>query len=322
MSNVLENLKKLLPWNSANRGEESSSDKLWAAYRVGLLAHNARFNSQTVKGQTNQAYSQKIDILLQAGKPDVVPGDWKQLYEAELLLLVQMPDIDVEAESVRRFAEAEKLGVASVGELKARFNAAGASPELKRALLFALLDDLQFRYTKRHIDRVSRKAAGRTLNRLGAMILFAIAGAIGFLWWHKSAAPAAHYHIIAMLLFGAIGAYFSRMIAFQASVADLDYDAVSTNYTTQRLLIRMLTGVIGALIMYLLITGNLVGGELFPSKDFGAMLRALEKTPDSPLTLPSSDFAKLIVWATLSGFSERLIPDQFGQIERSAKASK
>jgi hypothetical protein len=40
----------------------------------------------------------------------------------------------------------------------------------------------------------------------------------------------------------------------------------------------------------------------------------------SPLR-PTADFARLIVWCTLAGFFERFVPDRFGELDESAKAS-
>ena len=39
-----------------------------------------------------------------------------------------------------------------------------------------------------------------------------------------------------------------------------------------------------------------------------------------PIRLISKDFAQLLVWSLLAGFSERLIPDRFRSIEETAFA--
>jgi hypothetical protein len=109
-----------------------------------------------------------------------------------------------------------------------------------------------------------------------------------------------------------IGAYLSRMYAFNGAADTLDYDALRSNFPLWSVFVRIILGVIGAILMYLLIIGGLLGGQLFPSAGMTALWTA------TPFNMPSPDFAKLLIWSTIAGFSERFIPDQFTNLTSKA----
>jgi hypothetical protein len=125
-------------------------------------------------------------------------------------------------------------------------------------------------------------------------------------------------HIVVALYFGVLGAYFSRIIAFQSSLDVLDYDVLVRDYSLLTLVIRLLTGLIGALLMYLLIHSQLVGGKLFPDTSNISMWR-MSANGREFLPLPNYDFSKLIIWSVIAGFSERLIPDQLARLGTSVE---
>jgi hypothetical protein len=109
-----------------------------------------------------------------------------------------------------------------------------------------------------------------------------------------------------------IGAYLSRMYAFQGAADTLDYDALQSNFPLWSVFVRLIMGVIGAILMYLLIIGDLLGGNLFPSATIKELWTA------TPFDMPTPDFAKLLIWSTIAGFSERFIPDQFTNLTAKA----
>jgi len=78
-------------------------------------------------------------------------------------------------------------------------------------------------------------------------------------------------------------------------------------------------GAIAAGVMYLLFTSGLLKGDLFPAfkdatGDFGtAVQRFLACQPNS-----TGDLAKLLAWAFIAGFSERLVPDKLSRLAGEA----
>jgi hypothetical protein len=63
----------------------------------------------------------------------------------------------------------------------------------------------------------------------------------------------------------------------------------------------------GAMIFYFLMSSRLLGGSLF-----------LGDPPDAPII----DFAKLLVWSFIAGWSERLVPETLQRTENAARASQ
>ncbi len=106
------------------------------------------------------------------------------------------------------------------------------------------------------------------------------------------------------------------MIAFQSVITSIDYDALITEFSIWNVLIRMIIGTFGSLIVYLLIRGELIGGELFPELPLKILADADEQW------LPSKSFSQLLIWSTVAGFSERLVPDRLNALALSAESKK
>lgn len=137
------------------------------------------------------------------------------------------------------------------------------------------------------------------------------------------------FYLLAVVgTFGVLGAYFSRAIAFNNRSATLTFDEVMQSYIGRLLRIRMLYGLIGALIFYVLLRAGLIGGAVFP--DFGKLsVAAVPASPNTPpptrlhpaaLTVlaPTAEFAKLVIWSFIAGFSERLVPEAITRTEARA----
>jgi hypothetical protein len=290
---------------------EKPKPDLWPAYKFGLDIQNDKLNHKAARpGAEPLAVTRdpKIDELLD---PNRSGATWEALYEAEQRLAALMPDTEVKAEAVRRFLEADKLGVVSSKVLKDNFDAA-QSDEDRQATFICLLDDLQFRYIKRGLDRRTRKSIGKRLNYLGMVLILPMVLALLYIFVYNQSPAVTRYHFIVVIYFGMIGAYLSRMYAFQGAADTLDYDALQSNFPLWSVFVRLIMGVIGAILMYLLIIGDLLGGNLFPSATIKELWTA------TPFDMPTPDFAKLLIWSTIAGFSERFIPDQFTNLTAKA----
>lgn len=135
--------------------------------------------------------------------------------------------------------------------------------------------------------------------------------------------------------FGILGAYFSRAIAFQQSLGELTFDTVQQFYLGRVLRMRLLYGMIGAVVFYFIMRGGLIGGTLFPDlQKIGIGEHAVWRIgadgsvrsgpsgslQPAGLTIlePTLDMAKLLVWSFIAGFSERLVPDTLARTEAQA----
>jgi hypothetical protein len=167
---------------------------------------------------------------------------WFDLYEAEQRLVPLMRDDQIDAGATRRFEEAKKLQVASASGLEKAYTAT-TDPVAKRAVFADLIDDLHFRYTKRRLDRATRKETAQRFYKWGIGVLLPL---LLFLILPRfvdvTATFGATMHVAIALYFGVLGAYFSRIIAFQSSLDTLNYDTLVRDYSGWSLITRLLTG--------------------------------------------------------------------------------
>lgn len=288
------------------RHELSVSPPLWEAYRIWLRVLAERKLQECMDAE--RTFDPKIMEMIEVTG---AKRTWENLYEAEQRLASYLSMEEIEAEFVRRAEEGRHLGVKSVDALERQFNQEKGA-EFRRTLYAALLDDVHFRYVKRSLDRRTRRQAGTLLNGVGGfMLVVTLAGAIAIAF--DAGRTFLHFHHAAVIMFmGALGAFLSRMISFQGTMQTIDYDDLMNGYSGWTLLIRLIVGSFCAVIFYFLIAGNLVSGELFPKAE-------ISKQPDQKLlNFPDTNFAKLMIWSTLAGFSERLVPDRLTKLEAAA----
>jgi len=313
----------LLKWFTASSSRVTAQDNqlaLWEAYRIQLSVLNDAYNTDDpAKNRNNLPKDPKIDALIadpQSGGGRSSERTWERLYEAEQRLGRYLPDDLIASEAAKRFVEAEKLGVTSKDELKKAYDAA-TTPDGKRAVYLSLLDDVHFRYVKRGLDRRMRRIAAKRMNNFGGVLLaLLIVIVLAFMLVENKSIATAHIPVV--IYFGALGAFFSRIASFQAKAATLDYDLIEQDFAAWAITVRLFIGSIAAAILYLLVLSKLIGGELF--------LTAPEKlafvTLGLEYKLPTFDFAKLLVWCFVAGFSERLLPDQLTRLEASTQTAK
>lgn len=299
----------MLEWfnNKLNKNRTKSESELREVYCIQLRILNDRYN------QDANADKKAQEIL----KVEECP-DWMKLYEAEQRLIDKMPADQLPAQATRRFLESKALGVPSAAELEKKYLEADTD-EKRRAVFWSIVDDLHWRYVKRGLDRASRKRAARLFYWVGTLTLLPFLIVLLAFLRGDPASWIGHIHVLLALYFGLIGAFLSRIIAFQSSLDTIDYDHIDRDFSGWSLTIRLLTGVMGALVMYLLIRSGLLGGSIFPSENFSAGLWQPIEERVSKYALPGIDFAKLVVWSIVAGFSERLIPDQLARLEASAR---
>ncbi|MHC2355547.1 hypothetical protein ACVMB3_005068 [Sinorhizobium meliloti] len=225
---------------------------------------------------------------------------WVQVFEAEQLLLEVLPDTTVNAELERRLFEGEALSLKSFDHFRSAAADAQSSEE-KRAILAAVVRDLQKFFIKKRVDRFERYDSGSRLFAISLIVLLAVVVPFAFQDQLSGALVSNTFFalVYAPVAVGSAGALFSRLVTFQNTSETLDYDALKNAYLVRWILLRMAVGVFGAFVIQVAIRGELITGDLFPKL----------KNPTE------IDVMKLLVWSFLGGFSERLVPRTLEGIE-------
>ena len=308
--------------SKGRRGEE----RAWAAHVAGLRASYHRH-----LGQHPDKANPRIDGLFDPAIIDA-PGNWRnwEIPNEIEILLVQLktgPDLDVALDSA--FLTAEKIAVPSFAPLNKRRDGL-KTDEDKQALLAKLLRDTHNRYAERRSERAERRDVAWRMALLGAGValvfvgLFLVLGAeiifasplsigLGHFAFQK-------YNLVVCIFFGFLGAFLSRLMAFHSTSRDLSVEDLLGGYAWHFLMVRLLVGAFSALVLYLAISAGLLGGELFPEPvpggGFGQLWVWYEQFGYSG---PSANFAKLIVWCFIAGFSERFLPDSLSALEAKGR---
>jgi hypothetical protein len=313
-------------FGQAEDGGEGMS-RAWHAQMAGLKATYHR-----LIGANAALQDPRIGMLLD---PNVSAdpkntSNWAIPNEIEILLarLYPPPELDAELESA--FATADRIVVPSRDGLRKRVEAL-TLPDEKQAVLATLLRDTHTRFAARRSERVARRIVALRMARLGFWLTGAVVAVLLILGYgiELSEDTSLGYHLLAKYnlcvttFFGFLGAYLSRLIAFQNSGALLSFDDLENGYAWHFLLVRLLVGGLSALVVYFVIAGRLIGGELFPDPGaetaggFGPLWQPFD---GESYTGPTANFAKLIIWCFIAGFSERFLPDHLSALEAKSKA--
>ena len=311
--------------SKGRRGEE----RAWAAHIAGLRASYHRHLAQHPDRK-----DPRIETLLDPKVTDQ-PENWRnwEIPNEIEILLVQMKlaaDLDVALDSA--FLTAEKIAVPSFAILAKRRDSAMDDPG-KQALLAKLLRDTHNRYAARRSERAERARVAKRMTYLGFGLTAVIVGVfliLGTGWFavvvdKMPFTDLVKFNLIVTTFFGFLGAYLSRLIAFQNTAVTLSVDDLENGYSWHFLMVRLLVGGLSSVILYFVISGHLIGGELFPAPDDGATggfgsLWTVHSGAGMPYEGPSANFAKLIVWCFIAGFSERFLPDSLSALEAKSRS--
>lgn len=253
-----------------------------------------------------------IEKLLDAAKQKKPSLNWSQLFEIELLILDVLPSEKLlrKAWKIReRYREA--AGAENFAEYNASAPPAVTLKDEKelRADLEVLLQDLFWRHRLKTIWEDARKSLMKKFSAgLGAMAAVGLAATWALYWIFESPAQwKAMLTLVLVILAGAAGAFVSLLRRLDAvpSAQKRTGNLIQMEEGSTALVIQsLLTGGIFALLILLMSGSGLLTGALFPELAAGTVLAWLAGAfADSAL------FAKLILWAFVAGFAERLVPD-------------
>ena len=317
------------PTRPDHRADTLWRDRAWAAHMADLRASYHRH-----LGQHPDLKDARIEDLLDLGATAASDPwcGWDIPNEIEILMvrLKLGADLDVALDSA--FLTAARIAVPSVAALS-RSREAARDDVTKQALLAALLRETHTRYAARRSERAGRARVARRMTCLGFGLTAVILGtflALGTGWFpavvdRQPFTDLVKYNLIVTTFFGFLGAYLSRLIAFQNTAVTLSVDDLENGYSWHFLMVRLLVGGLSSVILYFVISGHLIGGELFPAPATGATGGFGELWTTYPAALvpydgPSANFAKLIVWCFIAGFSERFLPDSLSALEAKSRS--
>jgi hypothetical protein len=318
---------------------KSGMERAWYAHMAGLRSsyHRAVATNPVLRDP-------RIDTLLDPVLSDHARNatNWAIPNEVEILLVRLKTGADLEVALDSSFTTAQTIMVPSAAVLAKRREGATTDDD-KQAVLAKLLRDMHGRYAARRSERVAMRAVANRMTKLGFGLTAVIVGS--FLIFGSemlrsllglplaSATPEKNpfgdlvtYNLCVTTFFGFLGAYLSRLIAFQNTAPLLSYEELENGYSWNFLMVRLLVGGLSSVIVYFVISGRLIGGELFPevekgaSGGFGPMWTTV-KNGTLSYDGPSANYAKLIVWCFIAGFSERFLPDHLSALEAKSKAA-
>ncbi len=197
-----------------------------------------------------------------------------------------------------------------------------------RAGVLSLMEDLaKFRRAKLMFERI-RSIVGMSFGVLLVALVI-----VGFIYTQGASdnRESLNRPLWQPLLFvGLIGAGFSVLSRLYALTwtpkvtAQIEDAQALKKGLVINCILSLAEGVIAAGVIYLLFSSGMLKGDLFPafapepathSKDI--FFRFLDYEPDGP-----ANVAKLLAWAFIAGFAERLVPDKLNQLAGEAKAAK
>lgn len=144
-----------------------------------------------------------------------------------------------------------------------------------------------------------RKGVSQRLNQIAAIAAIVGLSIVGYFWWQHASAnnhPWLELTLLLVIIFGIAGSYVSAQQRLQMpNEGDPFISALGLWGFQEASQLAMITGAIFAVLLWLMMTGNFVSGDVFPTLSNG---------------MPSDGkgWAKLLVWSFVAGFAERLVP--------------
>jgi hypothetical protein len=202
----------------------------------------------------------------------------------------------------------------------------------RRAILAAVFDDLQWFYQKQNLVRKALYSSAHNLVAFGWITLmvaaspfffFLIERQFGTQFFSKFLQHYPNYGLYTAASFGLVGAFFSRLLALKFSPLELTVEDAEKLFSVRSLIIRGAVGTCGAIILYFLLQSQIIGlaapdltKVAFKPVEIQTLL------VKATVLLPSKDWALLVIWSVLAGFSEKLVPDSLSRAEARATAKQ
>ncbi len=254
---------------------------------------------------------------------------WSMAYKIELYLVDLYPAPTLDLELQRRVEKCERLPDNSqclwyrtaMDKLQKPEDET-STLDKKRTLLKFLIDDMQWLYTNREETSAIRRLIRMRASRL---FLFATMFLSCFIFWFQSEDQNQVMPVIDLFLLsgtaGWWGATFSMLLGMQNVLKTGSLDDLKVYNGFWFVIVRSVIGMGAAMVFFFFIFSGLMPdleSGLFPElKSVLAILRDNQKT-----LLDNAEIHKLLFWCFLAGFSEKLVPDLLGEIEKRVQTKK
>lgn len=269
---------------------------------------------QNLPADANPAIVAEIEELL--GKES---HEWEDFYLIERLLAEIYDPMSLDIELQRRLVDAEKM----LPEENFLFykNKLGELNEdtdvlLKRTLLTRMLGDIQWRYTVKY----AKRSHGRVVrNRTAITFILSILPFLALVYspgFFAGVSSALHirleFPMYIAILSGIWGASFSMLFNLKQRLDNSHLDDLRVLRTGGFIFSRLFIGVGAALILYFFLEAGLLSGQALPD------LSAIDSANIGTRAADMKNFALLVIWSFLAGFSEKLVPGLLSKTEEKA----
>ncbi len=183
----------------------------------------------------------------------------------------------------------------------------------KRSILNRMLNDLQWNYA---IKEARRKYSREVNTKNGwafliSMVIFGLIIGLGESF--QSIGQGNLYYLAIALGAGLVGTGFSMVSASKSRLAASSFDELKVLRRKIYVVTRSLVGLGATLILYFILQAELLTGSVFP--DF----TPIKLPPNTVIPfLDFHNFALLIFWSIVAGFSEKFVPNLLGKAAEKA----
>lgn len=271
--------------------------------------------SETFKPETQAV----IDDLLKKRHEQQDTLTWNDLYTFDLILsrLLTPERLAREVWSLRsRYRD-----VAGLREYEAYLASKPPDPagqveeKALRADIEYLTGEIYLRYAMTPVNQMVSDSISKrvTIVILVGVVIIVLSVFLNQLITSKGKEIEVSLTLLNVLFVGAMGGLLSMQQRYHSVSREGDpIDNVSEMLQGwPRLFLPVISGGLFATLLYMLIIGGLLEGDLFPKLTKTASPDGVKfsKLLDYGKPISSSDYAKLIIWSFLAGFAERFVPD-------------
>ncbi|MCR9244232.1 MAG: hypothetical protein NXI31_04315 [bacterium] len=173
--------------------------------------------------------------------------------------------------------------------------------------------------------RLLNALATRLLGAIVLMMVIAVAAVLTAVSYPNLLGPA----IILVATSGAVG---SALVIYRDAAKMPNDELQRLGDSRTQFVLNLFVGSVLAVLLYMLFLGSLVAGELFPEFAADATVTGSENNGTPPVSEPGihkittvhakgyTDYAKLITWSVIAGFSKNYVLGLLGSLPQRSKA--